>query len=64
MFRMLLSRLTPKKRKKNRPPFGSSAPLLMAQVFGEENGIGVRSAAGMILQSNIPVEVEAMFELY
>lgn len=37
---------------------------LMAEVFGEDNGIGVRSAVGMILPSNIPVEVEAMFELY
>jgi enamine deaminase RidA (YjgF/YER057c/UK114 family) len=37
---------------------------LMAEVFGEEYGIGVRSAVGMILPSNIPVEVEAMFELY
>jgi len=37
---------------------------LMADVFGEENGIGVRSAVGMILPSNIPVEIEAMFELY
>jgi enamine deaminase RidA (YjgF/YER057c/UK114 family) len=37
---------------------------LMAEVFGSENGIGVRSAVGMILPSNIPVEVEAIFELY
>jgi enamine deaminase RidA (YjgF/YER057c/UK114 family) len=37
---------------------------LMAEVFGKENGVGVRSAVGMILPSNIPVEVEAMFELY
>jgi len=37
---------------------------LMAEVFGEEDGVGVRSAVGMILPSNIPVEVEAMFELY
>lgn len=37
---------------------------LMAEVFGEENGIGVRSAVGMILPSNIAVEVEAMFELH
>jgi enamine deaminase RidA (YjgF/YER057c/UK114 family) len=37
---------------------------LMAEVFGEENGIGVRSAVGMILPGNIAVEVEAMFELY
>jgi enamine deaminase RidA (YjgF/YER057c/UK114 family) len=37
---------------------------LMAEVFGEENGVGVRSAVGMILPSNIAVEVEAVFELY
>jgi enamine deaminase RidA (YjgF/YER057c/UK114 family) len=37
---------------------------LMAEVFGEENGIGVRSAVGMILPSGIPVEVEAIFEIY
>jgi enamine deaminase RidA (YjgF/YER057c/UK114 family) len=37
---------------------------LMADVFGKENGIGVRSAVGMVLPSNIPVEVEAIFELY
>jgi enamine deaminase RidA (YjgF/YER057c/UK114 family) len=37
---------------------------LMAEVFGQENGVGVRSAVGMTLPSNIPVEIEAMFELY
>jgi len=37
---------------------------LMAEVFGEDNGIGVRSAVGMTLPLNIPVEVEAIFELY
>jgi len=37
---------------------------LMSEVFGEDNGVGVRSAVGMTLPSNIPVEVEAMFELY
>lgn len=37
---------------------------LMADIFGKEHGIGVRSAVGMILPGNIPVEVEAMFELY
>ncbi len=37
---------------------------LMADVFGPENGIGVRSAVGMILPNNIAVEIEAMFELY
>lgn len=37
---------------------------LMAEVFGEEMGIGVRSAVGMFLPLNIAVEVEAVFELY
>jgi len=37
---------------------------LMAEVFGKENGIGVRSAVGMILPDGIPVEIEAMFELH
>ena len=37
---------------------------LMAEVFGEDNGVGVRSAVGMMLPGNIPVEIEAMFELH
>lgn len=37
---------------------------LFAKIWGEENGIGVRSAIGMgSLPDNIPVEIEAMFEL-
>jgi enamine deaminase RidA (YjgF/YER057c/UK114 family) len=36
---------------------------LMAEVFGEDNGVGVRSAVGMFLPMNIAVEIEAMFEL-
>jgi enamine deaminase RidA (YjgF/YER057c/UK114 family) len=37
---------------------------VFAEVFGEENGIGVRSAIGMgSLPDNIPVEIEAVFEL-
>jgi enamine deaminase RidA (YjgF/YER057c/UK114 family) len=37
---------------------------LFAQVWGTENGIGVRSAVGFgSLPDNIPVEIEAMFEL-
>ncbi len=37
---------------------------LFAAVWGEENGIGVRSAVGFgSLPENIPVEIEAMFEL-
>jgi|SRR5665647_307392 len=38
---------------------------LFKKVWGEENGVGVRSAVGMgSLPDNIPVEIEAMFELY
>src|SRR5687768_15417436 len=38
---------------------------LFASVWGEDNGIGVRSAVGMgSLPDNIPVEIEAMFELH
>jgi len=37
---------------------------LFAKVWGEDNGIGVRSAVGMgSLPDNIPVEIEAVFEL-
>ncbi|MCG7855524.1 RidA family protein [Flavihumibacter sediminis] len=38
---------------------------LFAEIWGEENGIGVRSAVGMgSLPDNIPVEIEALFELH
>jgi len=38
---------------------------LFAEIWGEENGIGVRSAIGMgSLPGNIPVEIEAIFELH
>jgi enamine deaminase RidA (YjgF/YER057c/UK114 family) len=52
------------------PDFGQQPSVingfseLMSEIFGEDNGVGVRSAVGMILPSNIPVEIEAMFELY
>ena len=37
---------------------------LFAEVYGTENGVGARSAVGMgSLPGNIPVEVEAIFEL-
>ena len=43
----------------------NGASELFAAVWGEENGIGVRSAVGMgSLPDNIPVEIEALFELY
>lgn len=37
---------------------------LMADIFGSENGVGVRSAVGMMLPGGISVEIEAMFELH
>ncbi|HXD78508.1 MAG TPA: RidA family protein [Puia sp.] len=38
---------------------------LFAQVWGPDNGVGVRSAVGMgSLPDNIPVEVEVLFELH
>jgi enamine deaminase RidA (YjgF/YER057c/UK114 family) len=37
---------------------------LFAKVWGDANGVGVRSAVGMgSLPDNIPVEIEAIFEL-
>ena len=37
---------------------------LFAKVWGQDNGVGVRSAVGMgSLPDNIPVEIEAIFEL-
>ena len=37
---------------------------LMAEVFGKDNGVGARSAVGMAsLPGNIPVEIEAIFEI-
>ena len=37
---------------------------LFAKIWGEEYGIGVRSAVGMgSLPENIPVEIEAIFEI-
>ena len=38
---------------------------LFAAIWGEDRGVGVRSAVGMgSLPNNIPVEIEALFELY
>jgi enamine deaminase RidA (YjgF/YER057c/UK114 family) len=37
---------------------------LMVEIFGEEHGVGARSAVGMgSLPGNIPVEIEAIFQL-
>lgn len=43
----------------------NGASELFASVWGEEYGVGVRSAVGMgSLPGNIPVEIEALFELH
>ncbi|WP_426667102.1 RidA family protein [Mucilaginibacter sp. McL0603] len=48
----------------NHPFIINGCSELFAKVWGEDNGIGVRSAVGMgSLPDNIPVEIEALFEL-
>ena len=38
---------------------------LMSEVFGQDNGVGARSAVGLgALPGNIAVEIEAIFELF
>ena len=50
---------------KNHPFVINGCSELFAQVWGTDNGIGVRSAVGMgSLPDNIPVEIEALFELH
>ena len=36
---------------------------LMRDIFGPDNGLGARSAVGMMLPRNVAVEIEAIFEL-
>ncbi|HRP56936.1 RidA family protein [Agriterribacter sp.] len=49
----------------NQPYVINGCSELFASIWGEENGVGVRSAVGMgSLPGNIPVEIEAVFELY
>ena len=37
---------------------------LMQEIMGDKYGIGARSAVGMMLPSNVAVEIEAIFECY
>jgi enamine deaminase RidA (YjgF/YER057c/UK114 family) len=49
---------------KEQPQVINGFSELMAEVFGEEAGVGARSAVGMgSLPSNIPVEIECIFEV-
>ncbi len=50
---------------KRHPHVINGCSELFAAIWGEENGIGVRSAVGMgSLPDGIPVEIEALFELH
>jgi enamine deaminase RidA (YjgF/YER057c/UK114 family) len=49
---------------KDQPQVINGFSELMAQVFGEDAGVGARSAVGMgSLPANIPVEIECVFEV-
>ena len=49
---------------KNQPLVIDGFSELMAEVFGDEAGVGSRSAVGMgSLPAGIPVEIECMFEV-
>lgn len=49
---------------KKHPYIINGCSEIFKTVWGEENGVGVRSAVGMgSLPDNIPVEIEAIFEL-
>jgi enamine deaminase RidA (YjgF/YER057c/UK114 family) len=49
---------------KDQPAVINGYSELMAEVFGEDAGVGARSAVGMgSLPMNIPVEIEAIFEV-
>ena len=48
----------------NHPFIINGCSELFANIWGSDNGVGVRSAVGMgSLPGNIPVEIEAVFEL-
>ncbi len=48
----------------NHPVIINGCSELFRDVFGEENGVGARSAVGMAsLPNNVAVEIEAIFEL-
>ena len=49
---------------KDHPQVINGFSELMAEVFGDDAGVGARSAVGMgSLPSNIPVEIECIFEV-
>lgn len=47
-----------------RGKIANGATKLLGELFGEEIGIPSRSAVGMnVLPGNLPIEIEAIFEL-
>jgi len=49
---------------KEQPQVINGFSELMAEIFGEDAGVGARSAVGMgSLPNNIPVEIECIFEV-
>ncbi|HEX5272922.1 MAG TPA: RidA family protein [Gemmataceae bacterium] len=49
---------------KDQPQVINGFSELMAEVFGDDNGVGARSAVGHnALPGNIPVEIECIFEV-
>jgi len=49
----------------NHPFIINGCSELFAKIWGDEKGVGVRSTVGMgSLPGNIPVEIEALFELH
>ncbi len=48
----------------NQPLVINGFSELMADIFGKDHGVGVRSAVGMMLPGQVAVEIEAMFELH
>ena len=49
---------------KSQPKVINGYSELMREVFGAKNGVGARSAVGMMLPGGIAVEIEAIFELH
>lgn len=48
----------------DQPAVANGATLLLMELFGSETGLPTRSAIGVnVLPGNIPVEIEAIFEL-
>ena len=60
----LYNGVMPVKRSEAKKAYQELVDVSMAEVFGEENGVGARSAVGMgALPGNITTEVEVILEI-